>query len=142
EVKFPFNKSKQENTFTFESGRQKMQFNVICNRSFIECETWNSKIIEELKEGDVVRMTNYIPSKSSWISKQTGAKQFKSFINVEELIILQPAPLRSDLVLPDEEDEKPWELALDDDKRSVHKVEKKPEEQSLDEMLEGLEDLM
>ena len=63
------------------------------NKTFINCKTWSKTVIDTIKEGDLIELVNYTLQNSSWTNSSTGAKNYRTTIIVEEIVMIEAAEL-------------------------------------------------
>lgn len=123
-VSFPYNKTKKELFVTFDSGKCKLTFqlNVVIgnNTNKLICEVWKPDLIEKLFEDDLIQLTSYMPKNDSWQNKNTGVWQSKSYISVDEFIILSDGE-RSDSIVGESIPNFDWDAKKGDNNEEVNK---------------------
>ncbi len=55
---------------------------------YLECKTFDWVIIENIKEGDRLELTRYIPKQRSWTNQVSGEKCYKTELVVEQVKFL------------------------------------------------------
>ena len=139
EVCFPFGKTREELIYSGQTLQgqkwRKITFQVKTRSGWIDCESFEGKVIDSLKAGALVNLTNYEPRKESWTNK-AGVKQYRTIMLVKELIVMEEMTLQTDFELPNvEEDIFGFKEELKEEKEAL-------EELSLDDMLKDLKDLL
>lgn len=78
-------------TRVFESGKTKISFSLKQEKGkgFLDCESWNTEIITNLKENMNIELTSYDLNKRSWVGKD-GMKKYNLYVVVQEVIQLEP----------------------------------------------------
>lgn len=143
----------------FQNGKSKITFTLVYsisnrNNSFFRCESFEPSIIDNLQDGMIVQLLDYIPKTATWKDAQTGQNRSKAFLDIRSLELKgyhqeaesekgtgfivneQPEPSKEML-----EKAEAWEKELEQD---TNKQQKKEEENQkiIDSMKANVDDLI
>lgn len=109
----------------FNTGNSKVSFTLkfyVTQKkfSYINCETWNRAMVEGLRDGMVIELTNYYPETQSWVNNQ-GITQYKHVVTINEMeIVAQQAQVQTPpkaeipFEIPQKQFEPDWMKELDE----------------------------
>lgn len=146
----------------FQNGKSKITFTLVYsisnrNNSFFRCESFEPSIIDNLQDGMIVQLLDYVPKTATWKDAQTGQNRSKAFLDVRSLelkgyhqepesekgtgFIVNEQPEPSNEML---EKAEAWEKELEQDTNKQAEIQKKEQEKQkiIDSMKANVDELI